>query len=116
MDLLNHGKRVSYQVFLLFLLQCTTNFTCRNMYKRLREFEEICKTFHEFDEIEISKAKLYTVQTTVNSKEENFKYFCLDFVQEFGLRTPVTFCLTSEYKENFVYILLVTFLLDVGQP
>ncbi len=27
-----------------------------------------------------------SVEVTVNSKEENFSDFCLDFVQEFGLR------------------------------
>jgi hypothetical protein len=35
-----------------------------------------------FEEIE-SQGKAVVV--TVNSKEENFKDFCLDFVQEFGL-------------------------------
>jgi hypothetical protein len=42
--------------------------------KRLREFEEI-ET--------LGKA----VEVTVNNKEENSSVFCLDFVEEFGLRT-----------------------------
>ncbi len=41
-----------------------------------------CKRLHEFEEI---KGKV--VEVTVNSKVENTYYFCLDFVQEFGLRT-----------------------------
>ena len=62
MDFLNHreGAMVFYQVFLLFLY--------RN-----------CKRLREFDEIEISSK---AVEVTVNIKED----FCLDFVQEFGLR------------------------------
>jgi hypothetical protein len=39
----------------------------------LREFEE-------------KKTQGNTVEATVNSKEKNSQDFCLDFVQEFGLR------------------------------
>jgi hypothetical protein len=43
-----------------------------------------CKRLREFEEIEIlSKA----VEVTVDNKEENSSDFCLDFVEEFGLRT-----------------------------
>jgi hypothetical protein len=42
-----------------------------------------CKRLREFEEIEISSK---AVEVTVNNKEENSKDFCLDFVQEFGLR------------------------------
>ncbi len=42
---------------------------------------EICKRFlREFEEIQ-GKA----VEVTVNSKEENSKDFCLDFLREFGI-------------------------------
>ncbi len=43
-----------------------------------------CKRLCEFEEIEISRQ---SVEVTVNSKEEKSYDFCLDFVQEFGLRT-----------------------------
>ncbi len=32
------------------------------------------------------KSRGKAVEVTANSKEENFEDFCLDFVQEFGLR------------------------------
>ncbi len=33
------------------------------------------------------KSRGKAVKVTVNRQEENFQDFCLDFVQEFGLRT-----------------------------
>jgi hypothetical protein len=42
-----------------------------------------CKRLREFEEIDISSK---AVEVIVNNKEENSEDFCLDFVQEFGLR------------------------------
>ncbi len=39
-----------------------------------------CKRLREFEEEKID------IEVTVNKKEENSEDFCLDFVQEFGLR------------------------------
>jgi hypothetical protein len=46
-----------------------------------------CKRLLELKEKSQDKA----VDVAVNSKEENFKDFCLDFVQEFGLRPTKCF-------------------------
>jgi hypothetical protein len=43
--------------------------------------EEKCKRLREFEEIKISRQS-YSIEVTVNSKEENSKDFCLDLVQE----------------------------------
>ncbi len=45
-----------------------------------------CKRLCEFEEIEISSK---VVSMTVNNKKENSLDFCLNFVQEFGLRVTV---------------------------
>ncbi len=46
-------------------------------------------------------------QVTVNKKEENTFYFCLDFVQEFGLRKEydriVLFTIIFFIKLNFCF-------------
>ncbi len=57
-----------------------------------------CKRLREFEEIEISRQM---GEVTVNSKEENTYYFCLDFVQELGLRTGnIVFSLLLLYTDE----------------
>ncbi len=46
--------------------------------------EEKCKRLREFEEIEISRQS-YSIEVTVNNKEENSNDFCLDLVQELVL-------------------------------
>ncbi len=48
--------------------------------------EEIRQRLGEFENRNL-KAKLQSVEVTVNSKEENFLNFCPDFVHEFCLST-----------------------------
>ncbi len=74
---------VFYEVFLLSPLKCTVTH-CKN-FKRLREFQEID-----------SQDKV--VEWTLNSKEENSYDFCLDFVQEFGLKMDFGVSYYSEFS------------------
>jgi hypothetical protein len=88
MDFLNHreGKIVFYQVFLLSLLQCTVT--------ELKKYVRSCVSVKKYERGCVSLKKLKSqgksVEVTLNSKEENSQDFCLDFVQEFSLRTPWT--------------------------
>jgi hypothetical protein len=74
MGFLNHRQRGCgfMQFFLLSPLQC-----------KVRHYRN-CERLREFEEIEILMESC-TVEVTLNSKEENYSYFCLDFVQEFDL-------------------------------
>ncbi len=67
MDFLNHreGGLIFYQVFLLL---CILTY-CRNC--KRKKYKSIGKA----------------VEVTLNSKEENSEDFCLDFVQEFSIRS-----------------------------
>jgi hypothetical protein len=71
MDFLSHreGGVVFHQVFLIFPLQCTVTH-CRN-----------CKRLREFEEIETSRQSCRG-----DCEQQGGKIFCVDFVQEFGLR------------------------------
>jgi hypothetical protein len=48
---------VFYKAFLLAPVQCNTFTVETRNSNRLREFEEICKRFREFEEIKISPGK-----------------------------------------------------------
>jgi hypothetical protein len=76
MDFLSHreGGVVFYQVFLLSPLQYSETLYCRN-----------CKRLREFEEIEISRESCRG--DCEQQGEKLLKLFCLDFVQEFSLRT-----------------------------
>ncbi len=45
------------------------------------------------------------VEVTANSKEENFKDFCMDFVQEFGFRDNYT---VEWHQRNVLTLYIVT--------
>jgi hypothetical protein len=52
----------------------------------LREFEENvrgCVSLKKY------KSQGKAVEVIVNSKDENSEYFCLDFIEGFGLSTPL---------------------------
>jgi hypothetical protein len=64
---------IRFSSFLFYSVQKLNSRNC----KRLRELKE--------------KSQGKAVYVAVNSKEENFKDFCLDFVQEFGHRPTKCF-------------------------
>jgi hypothetical protein len=74
MDFLNHreGDVVFYQFVLLSPIQC------RETHGRN------CEMLREFEEIEMSGK---AVEGTLIAQRKTLKDFCVDFVQEFGLRT-----------------------------
>ncbi len=85
------------------------------MYKRLREFEEICKMFHEFDEIEISKAKLY--RWLWIARRKTLKTYVWISSKNSASGPPVTFYLASEYsmslwtkRSSFIFCWWLSFL------
>ena len=78
MDFLNHreGGMVFCQGFPPFSFKVYSNWTV--------------ETVRGCVILQKNKPQGEDVEVTVNSMEENYEDFCLDFIQEFGLRIPVT--------------------------
>ncbi len=75
---------VFYPVFLLSLLECIVT--------ELQKYVGGCVSWKKYVRgcvsLKKQKSQGKAVEMTVNSKKENSLDFCLDFVQEFGVRCP----------------------------